>query len=66
MPATKANLKAATPSMATIEIEKKKTQIRTMASDALAGPGQEHFMDVYLLEMVRLQEAFMDDDQDIS
>ena len=52
--------------MATIEIEKKKTQIRTLASDALAGPGQEHFMDVYLLEMVRLQEAFMDEDQDVS
>ena len=46
--------------MVKMEIEKKKDQIKTLASNVLEG--QEQFLDVYLLDMVRLQEAFMDDE----
>jgi hypothetical protein len=60
MPAIKVNSNADTPSMVKMEIEKKKDQIKTLASNVLEG--QEQFLDVYLLDMVRLQEAFMDDE----
>ena len=60
MPAIKVNSNADTPTMVKMEIEKKKDQIRTLASTVLEG--QEQFLDVYLLDMVRLQEAFLDEE----
>src|SRR5579862_36112 len=48
MPAIKANSNVAAPSIINMEIEKKKDQIRTLASPVLEGPGQEHFLDAYL------------------
>jgi hypothetical protein len=53
-----------TPAMISLEIEKKKDQIRTVASTAL--DGQEQFLDVYLMEMARLEEDFLDDEEDIA
>lgn len=64
MPAIKINSSTNTPAMISLEIEKKKDQIRTVASTAL--DGQEQFLDVYLMEMVRLKEAFLDDGEDIA
>ena len=60
MPAIKVNSNRNTQSMVNLEIEKKKDQIRTLASTVLEG--QEQFLDVYLLELVRLQEAFLDEE----
>ncbi len=64
MPAIKINSSTNTPAMISLEIEKKKDQIRTVASTVL--DGQEQFLDVYLMEMVRLKEAFLDDGEDIA
>ncbi len=64
MPAIKINSSTNTPAMISLEIEKKKDQIRTVASTVL--DGQEQFLDVYLMEMVRLEEAFLDDGEDIA
>lgn len=64
MPAVKVNSNTIAPAMINMEIEKNKDQIRTVASTALAG--QEQFLDVYLMEMARLEEAFLDDEEDIS
>jgi len=64
MPAIKINSSTTTPAMISLEIEKKKDQIRTVASTVL--DGQEQFLDVYLMEMVRLEEAFLDDGEDIA